>query len=656
MVEVVGSSPIVPKNRIMFKVTVDNKVIESNKEISIEELVKTNFSYDDIVAAKVDGTLVDLSQLIKSDCDISLVKSSDEEGLEIIRHTCAHVFGHAIKQVYPETKMVIGPTINNGFYYDIFSDNSISEKELSSIEKLMKKLSKKNYKIIREVIDKDKAKEVFTKRNEDYKLKLIEEIPENETIAIYHHEEYIDMCRGPHLTSTKFLNFFKLMKVSGSYWKGDSKNQQLQRIYGTAWDTKDNLKSYLNKLEEAEKRDHRKIGQKLDLFHFQEEAPGLVFWHDKGWSLFNIIKDFITQYLRVNHYQIINTPQVLDKSLWKKSGHLDKFSDLIFDVTSESKEFAIKPMSCPGHIQVYNQGLKSYRDLPIKYAEFGIVHRNEPSGTLHGLMRIRGFTQDDAHIFCTPDQIESEIKKLIHDIYDLYNTFGFTEIKVELSTRPEKRVGSDEIWDKSEKALASALNSSSINFEHNEGDGAFYGPKIDFSLLDSLEREWQLGTIQLDFSMPTRLDANYIGASGEKIAPVMIHRAILGSLERFVGILLEEYAGDLPLWMAPVQAVILNISENQANHCEELADELNSANIRCSVDSRNEKINYKVRHHSMMRTPYLLIIGDKELKDNHISVRTRTGEDLGVMNVDKFVKMVETLVDEKSKNLNINQE
>ena len=462
------------------------------------------------------------------------------------------------------------------------------------------------------------------------------------------------MCRGPHLTSTKFLNFFKLMKVSGSYWKGDSKNQQLQRIYGTAWDTKDNLKSYLNKLEEAEKRDHRKIGQKLDLFHFQEEAPGLVFWHDKGWSLFNIIKDFITQYLRVNHYQIINTPQVLDKSLWKKSGHLDKFSDLIFDVTSESKEFAIKPMSCPGHIQVYNQGLKSYRDLPIKYAEFGIVHRNEPSGTLHGLMRIRGFTQDDAHIFCTPDQIESEIKKLIHDIYDLYNTFGFTEIKVELSTRPEKRVGSDEIWDKSEKALASALNSSSINFEHNEGDGAFYGPKIDFSLLDSLEREWQLGTIQLDFSMPTRLDANYIGASGEKIAPVMIHRAILGSLERFVGILLEEYAGDLPLWMAPVQAVILNISENQANHCEELADELNSANIRCSVDSRNEKINYKVRHHSMMRTPYLLIIGDKELKDNHISVRTRTGEDLGVMNVDKFVKMVETLVDEKSKNLTIN--
>ncbi len=640
----------------MFKVTIDNKIIESDKEITIEEFVKTNLAYDDIVAARVDGLLVDLSELINSNCDITLIKSSDDEGLEIIRHTCAHVFGHAVKQIYPETKMVIGPTISNGFYYDIFSENSISEKELSSIEKLMKKLSKKNYKIIREVVTKDRAKEVFTNRNEDYKLKLIEEIPENETIAIYHHEEYIDMCRGPHLTSTKFLNFFKLMKVSGSYWKGDSKNQQLQRIYGTAWDTKDSLKSYLIKLEEAEKRDHRKIGQKLDLFHFQEEAPGMVFWHDKGWRLFNIIKDFITQYLRLNHYQIINTPQILDKSLWKKSGHLDKFSELIFGVTSESKEFAIKPMSCPGHVQIYNQGLKSYRDLPIKFAEFGIVHRNEPSGTLHGLMRIRGFTQDDAHIFCTPDQIESEIKKLINDIYDLYNTFGFTEIKVELSTRPEKRVGSDEIWDKSEKALASALNSSSINFEHNEGDGAFYGPKIDFSLLDSLEREWQLGTIQLDFSMPTRLDANYIGASGEKIAPVMIHRAILGSLERFVGILLEEYAGDLPLWMAPVQAVILNISENQANHCEELADELNSVNIRCSVDLRNEKINYKVRHHSMMRTPYLLIIGDKELKDNHISVRTRTGEDLGVMNVDKFVKMVETLVDEKSKNLNINQE
>ena len=632
----------------MYKVKIENKIYDVKPKTSIEDFIKNSLDDTSCVAAKLNGEKVDLSFLIEDNYTLEIIKPSDPDGLEIIRHTCAHVFGHALKQIYPQAKMVIGPTIDNGFYYDVHTSESISEKELKSIETLMKKLSKKNYKIQREIVSREKAIDVFTKRNEDYKIKLIEEIPDNETIALYYHEEYTDMCRGPHLTSTKHLNFFKLMKVSGSYWRGDSNNTQLQRIYGTAWDSKENLKSYLNKLEEAEKRDHRKIGQKLDLFHFQEESPGMVFWHDSGWTLFNIVKDFITEYLKNNEYKIINTPQVLDKSLWKKSGHLDKFSDLIFDVSSENREYAIKPMSCPGHIQVYNQGLKSYRDLPIKYAEFGVVHRNEPSGTLHGLMRIRAFTQDDAHIFCTPTQIESEIKSLIANIYDLYKIFGFTDITVELSTRPEKRVGSDEIWDNSENALKAALDSSDIDWSLNAGDGAFYGPKIDFSLKDSLERVWQLGTIQLDFSMPTRLDANYIDSKGNKIAPVMIHRAILGSLERFVGILIEEYAGDLPLWLSPVHAVVMNISDNQKIYCDEIFKRLNSLKIRTEKDIRNEKISYKIREQSMKRIPYMLIVGDNEVKNNELSIRTRTGEDLGVMKVDKFIKMVETLVCDKS--------
>ncbi len=636
----------------MFKVKIENKAYDVKPKTSIENFVKDSLDDVSCVAARLNGKKVDLSFLIEDNYTLELIKPSDTEGLEIIRHTCAHVFGHALKQIYPNARMVIGPTIDNGFYYDVLTSESISEKDLKSIETLMKKLSKKNYKIHREVVSKKKAIEIFTERKEDYKIKLIEDIPDDEIIAIYYHEEYIDMCRGPHLTSTKHLNFFKLMKVSGSYWKGDSNNTQLQRVYGTAWDTKENLKSYLNKLEEAEKRDHRKIGQKLDLFHFQEESPGMVFWHDYGWTLFNIVKDFITEYLRENDYKIINTPQVLDKSLWKKSGHLDKFSDLIFDVSSENKEYAIKPMSCPGHIQVYNRGLKSYRDLPIKYAEFGLVHRNEPSGTLHGLMRIRAFTQDDAHIFCTPSQIETEIKNLIANIYDLYKIFGFTDITVELSTRPAKRVGSDEIWDNSENALKAALDSCDINWSLNAGDGAFYGPKIDFSLKDSLERVWQLGTIQLDFSMPTRLDANYIDSKGNKTAPVMIHRAILGSLERFVGILIEEYAGDLPLWLTPVHAVVMNISDNQKTYCDEICKRLNFMKIRTEKDIRNEKISYKIREQSIKRIPYLLIVGDNELKNNELSIRTRTGEDLGIMKVDKFIKMVETLVCDKSILLN----
>ena len=637
----------------MFKVIIEDRRLEARDNTSIEDLIKSNFDYKDIVAAKIDNDLCDLSDLITSDCNIELIKSSDNTGLEIIRHTCAHLLGHAIKQIYPDTKMVIGPVIDNGFYYDIDIKETISEKDLSSIELLMKKLAKKKYKIIREVVTKDKAAKVFSERNENYKLKLIKEIPNNEIIAIYHHEEYIDMCRGPHLTNTKFLNNFKLMKVSGSYWKGDSQNKQLQRIYGTAWNSKESLQNYLEKLTEAEKRDHRKLGQKLDLFHFQEESPGMVFWHNNGWTLFNTIKNFITNYLIDNDYEIINTPQILDKSLWKKSGHLDKFSDLIFDVSSENKEYAIKPMSCPGHIQIYNQGLKSYKDLPIKFAEFGKVHRNEPSGTLHGLMRIRAFTQDDAHIFCTSEQIEKEINKLIKNIYEIYKIFGFEEIKIELSTRPKDRVGSDEIWDKSESALKSALNSNDIDWLINEGDGAFYGPKIDFSLTDSLDRVWQLGTIQLDFSMPSRLGANYIGSKGNKIAPVMIHRAILGSLERFVGILIEEYSGNLPLWLSPVHVTILNITENQESYCLEILKRLKKSKIKSNMDLRNEKIGYKIREHTMLRTPYLLVVGDKELESGKISVRTRLGDDLGEMSVENLIKMIETLVDKRSINLTI---
>ena len=633
----------------MLDIIIDNKNISIKENQSIEDIIGSNFDIDNVVAAKINNRLVDLSNIINENCTIQLIKNSDKEGLEIIRHTCAHVFGHAIKQLYPDVKMAIGPVIENGFYYDIYSENSISEKELEKIESLMKKLVTKKYMVKREVVDRKKAIEVFTNRKEDFKLKLIDEIPNDEIIAIYHHEEYIDMCRGPHLTNTRHLKAFKLTKVSGSYWKGDSKNQALQRIYGTAWNDKEALDNYLHQLEEAEKRDHRKLGKKLNLFHFQEESPGMVFWHNQGWIIFNLIKQYITDFLSENNYQIINTPQILDKTLWKKSGHLDKFSDLIFDVSSENREYAIKPMSCPGHVQIYNQGLKSYKDLPIKLAEFGLVHRNEPSGTLHGLMRIRAFTQDDAHIFCTTNQIEVEIKKQIENIYQIYKDFGFSNVKVELSTRPELRVGDESIWDKSEESLKQALDSKKIKWALNEGDGAFYGPKIDFSLKDSLRRVWQLGTIQLDFSMPARLDAYFINEKGEKENPVMIHRAILGSLERFVGILLEEYSGDLPLWLAPTQMVIMNITKQQEEACEELLKLLKNHSFRPAIDLRNEKISYKIREHTLKRIPYLVIIGDREASKNEVSVRTRTGEDLGSIKIEDFITNLEKLVSDKSK-------
>ena len=628
-----------------MKVIINNKKIEVDDNAILEDVIKKYFKEKNIVAAHVDDAPRDLSDLVTNNSIIEPITTHDKDGLDILRHTCAHIFGHAIKQIYPEVKMVIGPVIENGFYYDILSKNPITEKDLLLIENRMRKLAKKNYSIKREVVSKDKAISIFKDRKEPYKIELLKEINEEEIIAVYHHEEYVDMCRGPHLTNTKHIKAFKLMKTSGSYWKGNSENQALTRIYGTAWPDTDSQDAYLKSLDEAEKRDHRLLGKKLDLFHFQEESPGMVFWHDKGWTVFNLIKDFITHHLRKNSYKIINTPQILDKSLWKKSGHLDKFGDLIFDVGSEKKEFAIKPMSCPGHIQVFNQGLKSYKDLPLKYAEFGVVHRNEPSGTLHGLLRIRAFTQDDAHIFCTSDQIEHQISLLINDIKSIYERFGFNDLKIELSTRPEKRVGSEEIWDKAESSLKKALESNKIDFTVNPGDGAFYGPKIDFSLRDSLGRVWQLGTIQLDFSMPGRLDASYIDSDGNKEVPVMIHRAILGSLERFVGILIEHYSGNLPLWLSPVQVILLNITDTQREYTSSLNEQLQGLGLRSECDLSNEKIGYKIRNHAMTRVPYMIIIGNNELQSKTVSVRDRAGNDLGTMSIEKFSELIKKEID-----------
>ena len=621
-------------------VEINKKTYQAKEGDNLEDVIKQNFKQKNIVAAKVNDKLTDLSDCIKDNSKVELVTTNDHDGLNILRHSCAHLFGHAIKQLHPETQMVIGPVIDNGFYYDILTENPLTEKDLPLIENRMRKLAKKNYTIRREVISKEDAIAIFKGRNEPYKVELLKEIPQDEVIALYHHEEYIDMCRGPHLTNTKHVSAFKLMKMSGSYWKGDSSNQALTRVYGTAWETEESLDSYLKSLEEAEKSDHRILGKKLDLFHFQEESPGMVFWHDKGWTIFNLIKDYITGYLKKNSYKIINTPQMLDKSLWKKSGHLDKFGDLIFDVGSEKKEYAIKPMSCPGHVQVFNQGLKSYKDLPVKYAEFGFVHRNEPSGTLHGLLRIRAFTQDDAHIFCTPDQIKEEISILINTIKDIYSKFGFDDLKIELSTRPEKRVGSDEIWDKAESSLVEALEANNIEYLENPGDGAFYGPKIDFSLKDSLSRVWQLGTIQLDFSMPGRLDASYVDKEGNKDVPVMIHRAILGSLERFVGILIEHYSGNLPFWLSPVQVMTLNITDKHRSYAEEINSKLLDYGIRSECDYSNEKISYKIRNHAITRVPYMVIVGDKELENQMISVRDRSGSDLGSLQLEEFVDLL----------------
>jgi len=601
-----------------------------------------------VVAGKLDDILVDASEEIREDCKVQILTAEDAEGLEIIRHSCAHLLAHALKQLFPKVKLAIGPVIDEGFYYDILLDKSLSDKDLESIEKRMVKLAKKKYQVIREVVDRERAIEVFKSRGETYKLKIIDEIPTGETIALYHHEEYVDMCRGPHVTNTKHLRAFKLTRISGAYWKGDSNNEMLQRIYGTAWKSKKELEVHLKRLEEAEKRDHRKLGRNLELFHFQEEAPGMPFWHPNGKTIFTQIENYLREQQLKRGYQEIHTPSILDISLWEKSGHTEKFNQGMFRTESESREYAVKPMNCPGHIQIFNQGLKSYRDLPLRLCEFGSCTRDEPSGTLHGLMRVRSFTQDDAHIFCTHDQLATEISNFIDMVFDVYKDFGFEDIGVKMATRPEMRVGNDKVWDESELALEEVLNSKDLKWERLEGEGAFYGPKVDFHLRDSLNRVWQCGTIQVDFSMPERLGAKYVNEEGNRETPIMLHRATLGSFERFIGILIEHYAGALPVWLSPVQAVVLNITDKQAVYSKEVRDSLKKNGFRVKSDLRNEKITYKIRDHSLNKVPYLLIVGDKELEKNSVSVRARGAKDLGSMSVKEFSSMVSKDIKEKN--------
>ena len=601
-----------------------------------------------VVAGKLDDILVDASEEITEDCKVQILTAEDAEGLEIIRHSCAHLLAHALKQLFPKVKLAIGPVIDEGFYYDILLDKSLSDKDLESIEKRMMKLAKKKYQVIREVVNRERAKEVFKSRGETYKLKIIDEIPTGETIALYHHEEYVDMCKGPHVTNTKHLSAFKLTRISGAYWKGDSNNEMLQRIYGTAWKTKKELDVYLKRLEEAEKRDHRKLGRSLELFHFQEEAPGMPFWHPNGKTIFTQIENYLREQQLKRGYQEIHTPSILDISLWEKSGHTEKFDQGMFRTESESREYAVKPMNCPGHVQIFNQGLKSYRDLPLRLCEFGSCTRDEPSGTLHGLMRVRSFTQDDAHIFCTHDQLATEISNFIDMVFYVYKDFGFEDIGVKMATRPEMRVGSDEVWDESELALEKVLNSKDLDWEKLEGEGAFYGPKVEFHLRDSLNRVWQCGTIQVDFSMPERLGAKYVNEKGNRETPIMLHRATLGSFERFIGILIEHYAGALPVWLSPVQAVVLNITDKHSVYSKEVRDSLKKNGFRVKSDLRNEKITYKVRDHSVHKVPYLLIVGDKELEKNSVSVRARGAQDLGSMSVKEFSSMLSK--DIKNKN------
>ena len=593
------------------------------------------------IAGRVNGSRVDACDLITDDARLEIITAKDDDGLEIIRHSCAHLIGHAVKQLFPEAKMAIGPTIDNGFYYDIDMEHSLSQDDLDAIEKRMLELAKTNYDVVKKTVSWQEARDTFEARGETYKMEILDEnIAKDDRPGLYHHEEYVDMCRGPHVPNMKFCQHFKIMKVAGAYWRGDSENKMLQRIYGTAWADKKQLKAYLKRLEEAEKRDHRRIGKALDLWHWQEEAPGMVFWHNDGWSIYRELEDFVREKLREYDYEEVKGPLMMDRGLWEKSGHWDKYSDAMFTTESEKREYAIKPMNCPGHVQIFNQGLKSYRDLPLRMAEFGCCHRNEPSGALHGLMRVRGFTQDDAHIFCTEEQIMDEVSSCIKMVYDTYETFGFEKIVVKLSTRPEKRIGEDEMWDKAELALAEALKANDIEFDYLPGEGAFYGPKIEFTLYDCLDRAWQCGTVQLDFALPGRLGATYVAENNERRTPVMIHRAILGSIERFIGILTEEYAGLFPTWLAPKQVVIMNITDKQADYVQEIVQKLNKLGIRAAADLRNEKIGFKIREHTLKRIPYLLVVGDKEVEQQEVAVRTRTGEDLGKFSVDDFVAKV----------------
>ena len=620
----------------------DGSVKEFDKPINFNELASSIGSglAKATVAGMINGKLVDASELIESDSDVVLITNSDEDGIEIIRHSCAHLFGHALKQLYPEAKMAIGPTIENGFYYDIDLEESLSENDLAKIELRMKELAQTNYDVVREVVTRKKALDTFESRNEPYKVEIINEIPNDEIIALYHHNEYIDMCRGPHVSSVRHLKAFKLTKIAGAYWRGSSDNKMLQRVYGTAWTSEKELKKHLILIEEAEKRDHRKLGKELDLFHFQDIAPGMVFWHANGWSIYKELEDYIRRKISKEGYKEIKTPQILDKDLWVESGHWDKYKDNMYKTIIDDRELMIKPMNCPGHVQIYNQGIKSYKDLPLRMAEFGSCHRNEPSGALHGLMRVRNFVQDDAHIFCTEDQIESETINFCKLLKDVYSDLGFDEVSIMYADRPDQRVGTDEIWDKAENALLNASKATGLPFNINNGDGAFYGPKLDFYLHDAIGRKWQCGTLQVDFNMPGRLGASYVGEDNEKHTPVMLHRAILGSLERFTGILIEHYEGKFPFWLAPIQLVIATITSKADEYAYKIEEKFIEKGIRVILDSRNEKINYKIREHSVNKIPFIFVVGVNEMDNESVAIRKLGSDKQEILSIQDSIDMI----------------
>ena len=628
----------------------DGSVKKYNQVVSIADVAK------DIgeglaraaLAGKIQDQLVDLSYEIAEDTNLSIITSKSPESLDVIRHSTAHLLAQAVKTIFPDVQVTIGPVIEDGFYYDFSYKRPFTPEDLAQIEKKMNELAKQNLEINRKVMQRQAAIDYFESIGEKYKSEIISSIPEGEEVSLYEQGDFTDLCRGPHVPSTGKLKVFKLMKLAGAYWRGDSKNEMLQRIYGTAWNNKDELKDYLKRLEEAEKRDHRKLGKLLDLFHMQDTSPGMVFWHAKGWSIWLEIENYLRQKSLDYGYDEIKTPTVLDKELWKSSGHWDNYHENMFTTASENREYAVKPMNCPGHVQIFNNSLRSYRDLPLRLAEFGSCHRNEPSGALHGLLRVRGFTQDDAHIFCTEEQIKSEVKDFSKMLYEVYSAFGFDNVLVMLSTRPEKRVGTDDIWEKAELALEDALKETGIEYTLQEGEGAFYGPKIEYSLKDSLGRIWQCGTIQLDFNLPERLGAEYISEDNSRKNPVMLHRAIVGSMERFIGILIEHYAGFMPLWLSPVQAIVLNIADAHSDYAKEVTESLRQNNIRCNSDLRNEKITYKIREHSIQRVPYIIVVGDREKETKQVAVRNQKGEDLGSMALDELVKNLKKEISDKS--------
>ncbi len=604
------------------------------------------------LAGEVNGVLRDASHLIEEDGSLRIITGRDVEGLEIIRHSTAHLMAQAVKRLYPESQYTIGPVIEDGFFYDFSYAPGFTMEDLDRIGAEMRRIVKDALPVEREVWHRGEAIQFFRQENEEYKAEIIEELPEGEDITLYRQGEFVDLCRGPHVPNTSALGEFCLTKLAGAYWRGDSNNEMLQRIYGTAWATKKELKAYLHRIEEAEKRDHRRLAKQLDLFHFQECAPGMVFWHDNGWRIYTEIKKYMREQLRKNGYQEVNTPELVDSNLWKKSGHWEKFKDDMFITESENRTYAVKPMNCPCHVQIYNRGLVSYRDLPLRMAEFGSCHRNEPSGALHGLMRVRAFTQDDAHIFCTPEQVQSESAAFIELLYKIYADFGFDEVLVMLSTRPDNRIGNDAQWDQAEETLAAALDEAGIEWKENPGEGAFYGPKIEFSLKDTIGRVWQCGTLQVDFFMPGRLDATYIDEDSKRQNPVMLHRAILGSLERFIGILIENYGGAFPAWLAPIQAVVLNISEKQDKYCKKVVETLGNQGFRVNYDLRNEKIGFKIRQHTLAKVPYLLVVGDREVENGTVAVRTRSGEDLGSMQIEEFAKHLAEDVNQRGRIIN----